>query len=428
MVVVDLPPPAIAASSWTLFAAAFGHEGDIPMTSHPAPLPYPFGQPGRLNLDPTYAWLRTQSGPARVQPPFGGPAWLATRYEDVKTVLADPRFSRAKAVADDVPRLVAFLPPPDTIMAMDPPDHTRLRGAVAQAFTMRRIERLRLRVVEIVDGVLDAVSTHGAPADLVRLFALPVSMTVICEVLGVPYSDRDQFGAWIEAIMSSEDTPEEIGRANEELMGYLAALVAQRRERPADDLLGVLVQASAAGGGLTDHEIIGLGSAVLIAGYIVTFHHIGSLAYALLASPAHHQQLLEHPELIPQAVEEMLRFVPPAIGEDMPRVATEDVELGGVVVRAGEAVLPSTMSANRDATVFADPEQMDFTRRDNPHLGFGHGPHHCLGTHLARVELQVVIASLLRRFPGLRLAGPAQDVPWREDTVWSGPRELMVEW
>lgn len=398
------------------------------MSSQSAPLPYPFDQPGRLNLDPTYARLRAQSGLARVQPPFGGPAWLATRYEDVKTVLADPRFSRAKAVADDTPRLVAFLPPADTIMAMDPPDHTRLRGAVAQAFTVRRIEQLRHRVVEIVDGVLDAVSSHGAPADLVRSFALPVSMTVICEVLGVPYGDRDRFGAWIEAIMSSEDTPEEVGRANEELMDYLATLVAQRREQPSDDLLGVLVQAGAEGGGLTDHEIIGLGSAVLIAGYIVTFHHIGNFAYALLASPAHYRQLLGSPELVPQAVEEMLRFVPPAVGEDIPRVAAEDVELGGVLVRAGEAVLPSTMSANRDATVFADPERMDFTRRENPHLGFGHGPHRCLGTHLARVELQVAIASLLRRFPGLRLAGSAEDVPWREGTVWSGPRELMVAW
>ena len=393
------------------------------MTTYPDPLPFPFGEAGRLLLPAEYERLRTQEGLGRVQPPFGGPAWLATRYEDVKKVLSDPRFSRGRALTDDAPRLVAFLPPPDTIMAMDPPEHTRLRRVVAQGFTMRRMEKLRPRVQEIVDELLDTMDKNGSPVDLVRAFALPASVTVICELLGVPFGDRDQFGAWVDAIMSSEDTQQNAEQANIDLMSYIAAMVAERREQPTDDLISVLAQAGDSGGKLTDHEIVGLASAVLIAGYIVTFHQIGNYAYALLSNPAHLRQLQDNPQLVPQAVEEMLRFVPPATGEGVPRVATEDVEVGGVIVRAGEAVLPSTMSANRDASVFSNADSMDFTRQDNPHLGFGYGPHHCLGAQLARVELQVVIASLVRRFPSLRLAVPVDEVPWRKDTVWSGPEQ-----
>jgi nocardicin N-oxygenase len=398
------------------------------MTTQLEPLAYPFGDAGRLKLHPMYARLRAQPGLAKVQPPFGATAWLATRYEDVKKVLSDPRFSRAKAIGEDAPRLVAFLPPPDTLMAMDPPDHTRLRRVVAQAFTMRQIENLRPRVQGIVDDLLDTMDNHGGLMDMVRSFALPASVTVICELLGIPYEDREQFGAWVEAIMSSEDTQDDAQQANEDLMSYLGRRVTLRREEPADDLLGILVAAHEAGDRLTDHEVVGLASAVLIAGYIVTFHQIGNFVYALLADPARFGQLREHPELVPQAVEEMLRYVPPAVGEGVPRVASEDVELGGTLVRAGEAVLPSTMSANRDESVFPAADRMDFTRRDNPHLGFGHGPHHCLGAQLARLELQVVMASLVQRLPTLRLAVPADEVPWRDDTVWSGPRELMVAW
>jgi cytochrome P450 len=398
------------------------------MTTTEDPQSFPFEGADRQQMSPDYRRAREAEGLARVQPPFGGPAWLATRHEDVKTVLSDPRFSRARALGEDSPRLVPFLPPPDTIMAMDPPDHTRLRRLVTQAFTMRRIEQLRPRIQEIVDGLLDDMEKQDGPADLVRSFALPVSVTVICELLGVPYADRDRFQSWVDIIMSTEHPLEVVMQANGDLMGYLGALVEQRRAEPTDDLLGVLVQARDDGDRLTEQETVGLAAAVLIAGYEVTANQIGNFGFALLTHPEELRMLREDPALTAQAVEEMLRVIPPSIGEGIPRVATEDVELGGVVVKAGEAVLPSMMAANLDATVFPDAERMNFHRAENPHLAFGHGAHRCLGAQLARLELQIVVATLVRRLPGLRLAVAPDEVPWRRNTLWSAPESLPVAW
>jgi cytochrome P450 len=320
------------------------------------------------------------------------------------------------------------MPQPDTIIAMDPPEHTRLRRVVAQAFTMRRIERMRPRLQELVDGILDTFEKQGPPVDLVQMFALPVSAAAVCELLGVPFGDRDRFAAWIDLIMSSESTPDQVRHADAEQRSYLADLIALRREQPAEDLLTVLVETRDAGDQLTEEEMIALAGSVLVAGYMVTAVHMRNFVYALLADPDLNQQLREQPDLIPHAIEEMVRYIPPSIGEGLPRVATEDVELGGVTVRAGEAVLPSTMSANRDNAVFDAPDQMDVTRQDNPHLGFGFGVHRCVGAQLARVEMQVAIASLLARFPDLRLTTPASEVPYRTDTIWTGPEELQATW
>ncbi|MGQ4733137.1 cytochrome P450 [Streptomyces sp. Ju416(a)] len=402
---------------------------ECPMGKRPAALAYPFTESERLEVDPTYARLRNGEGLALVQPPFGGEGWLAARYEDVRTVLSDPRFSRARALHEDVPRMVPFLPPPDTIMAMDPPDHNRLRKMLAQAFTMRRVEKMRPKVQSVVDRQIDLLEKAGTPADLMGDFAVPVSMTVITELLGVPYEDRDRFGTWVGIIFSASHPPEEAMAANESLTGYLAGLVAQRRERPGDDLLSVLVEARDSGDRLTESEMVGLATAVLIAGFDVTSNHLGNMLYALLASPEHLGQLLEDPGMVPGAVEEMLRYIRPATGESIPRVATEDVELGGVRIKAGEAVLPSTMSANRDASVFENPDVMDFGRKHNPHIAFGYGAHHCVGAQLARLELQVAIATLLERLPGLRPAVPVAEVPWRDArNVWSSPAELKATW
>lgn len=401
-------------------------EVKCPFNHQAEPHAYPFGDPARLHLSPSYAAARTGEGLVKVQPPFGDSAWLATRYEDVKAVMADPRFSRAAAISESAPRVVPFLPPPDTIMALDPPHHTRLRRVLNQAFTMRRVELLRPRIQEITDELLDAIEKSDGRADLVQAFALPVSLTVITELLGVPYGDRGRFGAWVGAIFSLETPPELAQQSNVDLMAYLAGLLAQRREQPAEDLLSILVRARDEEERLTEPEMIGLGAAVLMAGYEVTSHHLGNLMYALLADPAKLAELRADPGLIPQAIEEMLRFVPPAVAENMSRVALEDVELGGVLIKAGEGVLPSTMAANRDASVFEDAEEMDFHRVENPHLAFGHGPHHCVGANLARLELQIAITSLLKRFPALRLEGAADDVPWDATSAWSGPRELSV--
>ncbi|GAA5214967.1 cytochrome P450 [Streptomyces thinghirensis] len=402
---------------------------ECPMNKRPDPLAYPFQDSERLEVDPAYARLRAGEGLGRVRPPFGDPGWLAARHEDVRAVLADTRFSRARALGDDAPRLVPFLPPPDTIMAMDPPEHNRLRKMLAQAFTMRRVEKLRPRVQHIVDEQIDALEKAGNEGDLMRSFAVPVSLTVITELLGVPYEERDRFGGWVGVIFSPDHPPEAAMKANEDLMGYLAGLVARRREQPGEDLLSVLVEARDAGDRLTESEMVGLAAAVLIAGFDVTSNNLGNQLYALLSSPSHLRQLRDDPALVPQAVEEMLRYIRPGTGESIPRVAAEDVELGGALIKAGEAVLPSLMSANRDAAVFENPDTMDFTRTHNPHLAFGHGPHHCVGAQLARLELQLAIETLLRRLPGLRLAVPADEVPWLPpQAVWSAPVNLPATW
>jgi cytochrome P450 len=398
----------------------------------PDPVPYPFSEPASgLEIDPIYSKLRTEGGLARVQLPFGKPTWLATRYDDVKLVLGDPRFSREQALGEDEPRILAFSHRPDSILTMDPPGHTRLRRAVAKAFTMRRIEQLRPRTQQIVDGLLDELIAAGAPADLVSDFAVAVPMMVICELLGGPYEDRHKFHHWSEILASTRSSAysrEDVARADAELRAYLAELTEVKRREPGEDLISVLVegQLSGAPNPLTDEEIVGLAWSVLLAGFEITTNMMVNAAYLLLTDAEHRNQLVRQPELLEPAVEELLRHIPLTMGAFFPRMALEDIELSGTLVRAGETVLPSTMSANHDAGVFPEPDQLDFTRTDNPHLTFSFGIHHCLGAQLARMEIQVAIDTLLRRLPGLRLAD--QPPAWRSGSILRGPSTLPITW
>ncbi|WP_436791222.1 cytochrome P450 [Yinghuangia sp. YIM S10712] len=398
------------------------------------PTPYPFSDADRLDVDPAYAQARACPALTRVQLPYGGWTWLATRYDDVKQVVGDLRFSREQALGDDEPRVQPFTHRADAMTMMDPPEHTRLRRIVTKAFSVRRIERMRPRTREIVDELLDDIVRKGAPADLMQAFADIVPMMVICELLGVPYEDRHRFRTWSE-ILGSTDAGESaearmarISAANDELRAYLAAMVAKRRAEPAEDLMTVLVEAHDDGERLSEAEMVSLAWAVLLAGYEITACEIGNFAYTLLTSPDHLEQLRREPHLLESAVEEMLRVVPLTKGAFFARRATEDIELGGTLVRKGEAVLPSLMSANRDESVFPDAATMDFTRSGSSHLAFSYGIHHCLGAQLARMELQVVVGALLERFPGLRLAVPAREVVWRSGGILRGPRHLPVAW
>lgn len=401
------------------------------MTTEENPCPYPFSPPDRLELDPAYARIRADAGLVKVQPPFGRWAWLATRYDDVRTVLSDPRFSRASAVRADEPRLSPVGPGPNTIVTTDPPHHTRLRRVVARAFTLRRIEQLRPRVQEIVDGLVDAMEEHGPPVDLGEMFARPQPGKVIFELMGVPYGDREQIQKWTEIGLStpySGYTAEEKREAFGKMRSYLIDLIERKRREPAEDLLTVLVQARDEEDRLTEDETIDLGVAIVVTGNETTADQILNLAWVLLSHPEHLRQVRERPEILPKAIEEMLRFVPLTTGAVFPRVATEDVKLGDVLVRKGEAVLASMPSANRDESAFPCADRLDFHREHNQHVGFGYGTHRCLGAQLAGMELQVAFGTLLRRLPGLRLAVPAEDVPWRVGTLHRAPSELIVTW
>jgi cytochrome P450 len=390
---------------------------------------YPFSAPDRLRLDPFYAQLRRTEPLTRVRLPFGEEAWLATRYADVRTVLGDPRFSRAASVGRDEPRITPR-PIEGGMLSMDPPEHTRLRRLVAKAFTARRVEHLRPRARQIADGLIDRMVDAGPPADLVERFATPLPITVICELLGVPVEDQDRFHVWSEAIVSTTSlTPEQIRSYVDSLLGYMAGLIAQRRERPTDDLIGALVRARDEDNDrLTEDEMVRLAAGLLAAGHETTVTQIPNFVYVLLTHPEQCERLRADLDLVPSAVEELMRYVPLGVASSFARYALEDVELGGVLVRAGDPVIGSVASANRDDTVFAAPDTLDLTRSTNPHIGFGHGAHHCIGAQLARMELQVAVAALLTRLPGLRFAVPEQELQWKSGLLVRGLKRMPVAW
>ncbi|MFC0436582.1 cytochrome P450 [Kutzneria buriramensis] len=388
---------------------------------------YPFGEAVALEPHPRFAELRESEPPLRVTMPFGGDAWLVTRYEQAKFVLSDPRFSRAAAAGADVPRSRPGFEPPGNLLAMDPPAHGRIRTLVAKAFTARRVELLQPRVQQIVDTLLDGLTP---PIDLAETVAWELPVQVICELLGVSIDQRRLVRSGTEAIVSVGNgvTPEDVAAARNQLAGLLNTLIAQRRVEPADDLLTALVAARDEGDRLSDNELLMLGIALLAGGHETTANQIGSFVFQLLSARDRWEALVREPALIPSAVEELLRLTPLASVADLPRIAKEDLELGGQVIRAGEAVLVQLDSANRDRTMFADAEDLDFGREANHHLSFGFGVHHCLGAPLARLELRVVLDTLVRRLPGLRLAVPAGDVKWRTGRLMRGVLALPVTW
>lgn len=393
------------------------------------PRTYPFNVAEALDLDPLYAQLREQEPLSRVKLPYGEEAWLATRYEDVKVVLGDPRFSRAATMERDEPRL---RPRQQVggILSMDPPDHTRLRRLVAKAFTQRRVEKLRSRTQDIADDLANSMIERGGPVDLVEDFALPLPITVICELLGVPFEDREDFRVWSDAFLSTNKlTAEQVTDYMDRMMDYIAGLIAQRRAEPADDLITGLIAARDEHDKLSEDEMVRLAAGILVAGHETTASQIPNFLHVLLTHPEQLQRLRADLDLIPSAVEELLRFVPLGVGAGFARYATEDVELGGVLVRAGEPVLSSVGSANRDEAVFGDPETLDLARAEASYVGFGHGPHHCLGAQLARMELQVALRTLLTRLPGLGFPNsPEADVMWKTGLLVRGPQRMMVSW
>lgn len=393
---------------------------------------YPFDEPRGLEIHEKYTELLGHQGMCPVQPPYGTWTYLAVKHADVRTVLADPRFSRANSVSEDEPRVHPFVPRADALVAMDPPEHTRLRKALTGAFTYRRMTALAPSVQKIADDLLDEITGAGAPADLVTSFAQPMSIKVMCELLGVPFDDRDKFAGWAEASLSTASsgrTVEEINSARNEMFSYLAALAARRQQQPEADLLSVLAQANAEGDKLSFTEMLGLGSSVLVAGHETTANQISSFVWVLLKDRKLWQQLVNDPDLVPHAVEELLRVAPVMATAGFSRIAMADVEVGDQLVRAGERAMPALFAANTDPAVFENPAEVDFHRENvGLHVAFSYGAHHCPGNQLARMELQTALRSLLTRMPGMVLAEPAEQTPWRKAVLSRGPARLLVTW
>jgi cytochrome P450 len=387
---------------------------------------YPVTEPGELDPDPLFQEWRAEQPLVRVRLPYGEPVWLATRYADAKIVLADPRFSRAAALGHDQPRTRPHIPPAGTLLDFDPPEHSRLRRLVTKGFTARRIAELRPHVQGIADGLVDTMIADGSPADLVDGFALPLPVTVICELLGVPFEDRGAFRYWSDAMLSTTRMdPSEVATALGQLRAYLADLVEQRREDLRDDLLSALITARDENDRLSEDELLSLAQLILVAGHETTASQIPNFVWVLLHHPDQLERLKADPDLLPTAVEELMRYVPLGFGAGSARYATEDVELSGVLVREGEPVVAMVGSANRDERAYPDAGTLDLGRQGPTQLGFGHGAHHCLGAPLARMELQIALGTLFSRLPDLRLAG---DIAWKKGMSTRGPERMMVAW
>ncbi|MEV6832883.1 cytochrome P450 [Amycolatopsis sp. NPDC051102] len=390
---------------------------------------YPFGPAAGLEIDPRYGRLRDDEPLARVKLPYGEEGWLLTRYDDVRVALGDARFSLAQAAVRDTPRLG-----PQRMGAiltdLDPPDHTRLRRLLAHAFTVRRVDQLRADAERLAAELVDELEKAGPPADLMTALAVPLPGLMVCELLGVPYEDRDHFQELTAAFMSvtALTDEEKIARLGE-LAGYLAGLADRRREHQEDDLISALVIAQEDDDRLTADELVQLTVLLLGAGYDSTACQIANSVYALLRFPDQLELLRSRPELMPGAVEELLRWIPGQEAADiLPRYALEDVELSGGTVRAGEPVLLAKHAANRDPRRFPDPDRLDVTRNAKGHLAFGHGPHHCIGAQLARMDIQVALTALLTRLPALRLAVPDGEIRWRAGMAMRGPVALPIGW
>jgi cytochrome P450 len=353
--------------------------------------------------------------------------WLVTSHDLARRILADQRFSRRRELQRvPLPFTVSLRPEPaepGMFLGMDPPEHTRYRRLLTRHFSARRMRQLTPRVAQITEQVLDDVERHGPPVDLVPTFAVPIPSLVICELLGVPYADRAEFQGHTKVLMSLRSSDEQVMTAFAAVRRYLGELVAAKRANPADDLLSGLAGDKA----LSDEELTGIAQLLLVAGHETTANMLGIGVYALLRHPDQLAALRASPELVDDAVEELLRYLT-IIHVGPTRAALEDVEIDGTLVRAGDVVTLSLPVANRDPALLDDGDRLDVTRPPTSHLTFGHGIHQCLGQQLARLELRTGYAALLDRLPTLRLAVPPERVAMRSDMVIYGVHNLPVAW
>ncbi|HEY4458213.1 MAG TPA: cytochrome P450 [Pseudonocardiaceae bacterium] len=357
----------------------------------------------------------------------GSTPWLATRYADQKALLSDRRVS-ADITNPGYPLPMAGRRVSLSFILMDDPDHIRLRRMVTAPFTIKRVAAMRSTIQQIVDGLIDDLLAGPKPVDLVQAFALPLPSLVICDLLGVPYADHQFFQDNSNILINRDRSMAEKGEASGRLMGYLDELIGAKLANPGDDLLSRLTE-RINGGELTRAEAAQMGVLMLIAGHETTANMIALGTLALLEHPDQLALLRDNddPALVASAVEELLRYLN-ITHNGRRRVATEDIEIAGQVIRAGEGIILANDVANRDPEIFADPDRLDLTRNPRNHVAFGFGVHQCLGQPLARLELQVVYSTLYRRIPTLRRATELDELSFKHDGSVYGVYELPVTW
>jgi pentalenolactone synthase len=387
----------------------------------------PFDQPNVLSLSPKMRELQAEQPIARVRTATGDEAWLVTRYEEMKTLFADPRLSRSHPD----PAAARFSDSAlfgDAVETLDVEDesHARMRSRLVPRFSARRMRLLQPKVEELVDDLLAKLVAGSPPADLHESLAFPLPVLVICELLGVPFADRDHFRT-LSVAMSDMRDYERSAQAIRELVGYVTELVRRKRTDPGNDILTELTEVE--DGAMSDQEIGHLGAMVLFAGHETTVVRIDLGTLLLLAHPDQVELLRADPGQVPAVVEEIVRLAGGTDSSGVPRYARTDIDISGVRIAKGEAVLLSPGVANRDERAFPQPERLDAHRdRATPHLAFGHGARYCIGAALARIELTAVFERLFTRIPTLRLAVPREELKWRSHLLTGGFAEVPVTW
>ncbi|GAB2812807.1 cytochrome P450 [Lentzea nigeriaca] len=391
---------------------------------------FPFPADAALEPPAEWAQLRSKCPVAHVKLASGDVAALLTRHEDVKNVLSDPRFTRPTR-GDDAARIAdseeggIFNSDMAEVIPQHGEAHLTWRRGIGKWFTAKRMNALRPGIAAMAEQLIDEMVAKGAPADLKASLGFPLPVWVICDMLGVPDADRDQFSHWSDTMLSmTRYSAEEMKAAEQEFGRYMAAHIAAKREQPGDDLLSALATDPEP---MSDRTLIATGIGLLIAGHETTANMITKMVAMLLSERSRWEQLLADPSLVRTAVEEALRLDANA-GVGMARYLTEEIEIGGVVLPAGTTAMCSMAAANRDEDVFDRASEMDLSRSPNQHLAFGAGAHACLGQPLARTELQVVLEVLLRRLPSLDLAVEVEDLRRVEGLVVGGLVELPVRW
>jgi cytochrome P450 len=391
---------------------------------------FPFGTPPSLSTDPEGLRLREESSVVRARMAAGGQEiLLALGYHAARQSMSDSRFLREPITRPDAPvTLPAVVGVTDVVSVMDAPRHTRVRRLLSRAFTPRMVDRLRPRIQSVMDDLLDELDDHAKPADLLTAFIAPLPITVICELLGVPKSDQSHLRGWAERFMVASVPPEEMAETHREVGAYLSELITDKRAQPADDLTTSLVQVHDEGDRLTEAELVINLQTLLVGGYETTLNQLANGIVTLCRNPGQFELLRSDLGLVGNTVEELLRY-DKLITSTMPWIAGEDLELDGHPVRAGEAVVPVPHIANRDPAVFADPNRFDITRPNAAqHLSFTHGPHFCVGAHLARTELRMALATLVTRLPRLAVAVADEELQWKQNALNRALRRLPVTW
>ncbi|MDT8912512.1 cytochrome P450 [Amycolatopsis sp. PS_44_ISF1] len=394
----------------------------------------PFERPNVLDIAPLYRVLRREGPLVRVTTPAGDPAWLVTAFEQAREIFGDPRFGRSHPAPEQASMIsgAAVMSGPQGDYDTEKAAHSRLRKTLVPAFSANRMRRLGDRIQELADRCLDDLAAAheaaaGEPVNLHEHLSFPLPVLVICELLGVPYEDRARFRDLSDRI-GVLDSDGDAQVAMEEFADYMGGLAAAKRIEPGQDVVSDMVAAQAEDPAFTDGDLARLAAGLLFAGHETTSNRIDLGVLLLLTDPDRRDALVADPEgRVHNTVEEILRMSAPG-GLGLLRYAHADVEVGGVTIRTGDAVIISTASANRDESVFENPDEFDADRKPNSHIAFGYGGFFCIGASLARTELRIVFGSLFRRFPGLRLAVPAEELDVRSNRLTGGLTSVPVVW